>query len=136
MPKNTKQLSSLLFLAQRILHRHVSGRCASSMSILHLETVRYIKDNEAVTMRSLSKYLGITPPSATSLVNDLAEQGLIKRKGNEGDRRVVELEVTAKGKKRLKEGLSNMVLHMDKTLSKLTPEEQEQLVKMLLKITE
>lgn len=52
-----------------------------------------------MSMGDLAAALGIDPPNATVLVNELEEQGLVRRKPNPSDRRSTLVEATAKGEK-------------------------------------
>ena len=61
--------------------------------------VLHLLDSSArVKMRDIAGELNITFPSATSLVNRLYGMGLVKRKADAMDRRVVYIELTPKGR--------------------------------------
>lgn len=51
-----------------------------------------------MSMRELADALGIDPPNATALVDDLEAQGLVRRRPHPGDRRAKLVEATRKGK--------------------------------------
>jgi len=138
MSTNTNQLASLLFLAQRVVQKHArSHNCKiSKLSVLQLETLRFIKENESVTMRALATHLGITPPSATSIIDELSKQGLIERQADATDRRKICLVISLKGEKQLVTCLEEFVKGFDYSMRRLSNSEKEQLIKLLLKITE
>ena len=49
-------------------------------------------------MNSLARFLGVSRPAATGLVDRLIAQGLVRREGDPLDRRIVRVEITAKGR--------------------------------------
>ena len=51
-----------------------------------------------MSMRELAAALGIDPPNATVVVDDLEAQGLVRRRPHPTDRRAKLVEVTRKGK--------------------------------------
>ena len=51
-----------------------------------------------MSMRELADALGIDPPNATVLVDDLEAQGLVRRRPHPTDRRAKVVEATRKGK--------------------------------------
>jgi DNA-binding MarR family transcriptional regulator len=51
-----------------------------------------------MSMRELATALGIDPPNATVVVDDLEAQGLVRRRPHPTDRRAKLVEVTRKGK--------------------------------------
>jgi len=87
-------------------------------------------------MKDVADYLSITPPSATSLIDNLIGSGLITRKLNLEDRRIIRIEITKKGSSFINEHMEEVSKRMRKGLIALTKKEQEQLSKILTKVTE
>jgi len=58
----------------------------------------YLSHNEKCKMNNLAKHLRISPPATTGLIDRLIAQGLVARKDDLRDRRIVWIELTAKGK--------------------------------------
>ena len=53
---------------------------------------------QPLSMRELAEALGIDPPNATVIVDDLEAQGLVRRRPHPTDRRAKLVEATRKGK--------------------------------------
>jgi DNA-binding MarR family transcriptional regulator len=53
---------------------------------------------QPLSMRELADALGIDPPNATVVVDDLESQGLVRRRPHPTDRRAKLVEATRKGK--------------------------------------
>jgi len=90
------------------------------VSFDHIKTFYFIKTEGNPTMKEVADYLGIAPPSATSLINPFVKRGLIKRHFDEKDRRIVRLSVTEKGEKIIEEGYKGIARRLGKILSKLS----------------
>ncbi len=136
MSRKSDQLTSLLLLVQRMVQRHARRHsCAvRQMTVMQLEAMRFIKENEGVTMRQLSQYLGITPPSTTAIIDDLAKKKLIERQADEEDRRKIRLVISKIGDEQLTDCFADFVKRFDRSMKRLTDKEREQLVSLLLKI--
>ena len=130
MNDRIEELISLIFATRRMMFEQKE---ANTCSFLHLITLKYVKD-ESPLMKDLATFLGIAPPSATSLINNLVKAGLVKRSEDEVDRRIVRIEMTKKGEEYLHSHKKKTTEHMRKNLEKLTVKEQDQLRAILEKI--
>jgi DNA-binding MarR family transcriptional regulator len=87
-------------------------------------------------MKEVAEFLCITPPSATSLINDLVEVGMILRLTSENDRRSIRITITQKGEGVLENGIKQISQSMAKNIAKLNQDEQEQLIFILHKFNQ
>ncbi|MBM3817949.1 MAG: MarR family transcriptional regulator [Acidimicrobiia bacterium] len=76
-----------------------------------------------VTIGQLAAAEQVSTPTITRLVVGMERDGLLKRRGDERDGRVVWLEATARGAKILKEGRRRRVAALAAELKTLPPEE-------------
>jgi DNA-binding MarR family transcriptional regulator len=126
-----KELISTIFSTSRKIYKRISdSKIVCFGSPLQRETLRFIMENDGCVMKEVANYLQITPPSATSMTNNLVKAGVIKRQADKRDRRTIRLFITKKGEKTLSTGIQ----HMSKRLSKLSTGEQKNLIKILNKI--
>jgi DNA-binding MarR family transcriptional regulator len=56
-------------------------------------------EQECYTMTELSQILAVTLPTMTAMIDRLIQNGLVTRNRDESDRRVVQVRLTAEGKK-------------------------------------
>ena len=70
---------------------------ALGMSFGRTRAIRRLA-REPLSMGELAAALGIDPPNATVLVDDLEAQGLVRRRAHPTDRRAKVVEATRKGK--------------------------------------
>ncbi|MFX0138372.1 MAG: MarR family winged helix-turn-helix transcriptional regulator [Candidatus Hodarchaeota archaeon] len=88
-----------------------------------------------LTMSQIAKNLGVSMSTATGIVDKIVEQDLAKRERNSGDRRVVKVKLTEKGKK-IALDLNKQSQNWAKMLlSLLTPEEQDSIILILEKVS-
>ncbi len=107
----------------------------ASISKPELLALEAISREEGLMMSDLGKRLDISLSTATGIIDRLIEKKLVKRERNGGDRRVVRVVLTDKGKK------TNLTYQKQKKelfgrmLGTLDPEEQGELIKILEKIS-
>lgn len=135
MESHIDRIIKLIFATNRLLHEQRESQNEKTCSYLHVVTLSYVKKKRPL-MKEVAIALGITPPSATSLVNTIARAQLVKRQADAKDRRTVRIVITAKGEKHLELYKQKAAETLRQNLKRLTSEEQEQLTTILEKINE
>lgn len=105
------------------------------LPLVQMQTMQFIHEHGSATMKNLAEFLMITPPSATVLVENLAQQKYLHRLADKKDRRTIHLRLTAKGVRTLKQAMSEHCRRLEKILGKLTHNEQHEFIKLLSKMT-
>lgn len=136
MPKGTtSELISQIFSVSRLIRESAKDReKIDPFSYLRLEALRYVSERKNPSMKDISDYLCITPPSATSLVNGLVKAKHLERLYDKDDRRIVRLAITQSGKKKLEAGFRDITKRMEKILSNLEEKERRDLIRILQKL--
>ena len=133
-PKKIEYLISLFFNTGRLIkERSCNSKDIDPISMLKLEAIRLI-EVEKPTMKRIAEYLNIKAPSATSLINGLVKVKDVKRITNPNDRRVVQMIVTDKGKKFLKNGLKQMTEKAKEILLKLKQDQIDNFIQIMEEI--
>lgn len=118
------EIADRLHSAAIHLLRRVRGQDESSgLSPARLSALSVVVFAGPVTLGRLASAEQVTPPTMTRLVAALEADGLISRKDDTEDRRVVWLSATAKGKKTLLEGKRRRVHALAAALNGLNSEE-------------
>ncbi len=135
MPKQdkTSEIISLIFLTRRFFHEQMADGSRKTFSFLQYKTLQHIKEKKPL-MKEIADFWGITPPSATSLMDKLIESEMIKRVPDNKDRRIVRIVITKKGEKHLKKGEAEITRKLKEKLKLLSCSEQENLVEILSKL--
>lgn len=134
MENRIDRIISLFFATHRMLHEQKEQGNKKCCSYLHLATLVYVKKNNPL-MKELADFLGISPPSATSLVDTITKSELLERKADMNDRRVVRVRITKKGERYLEAHKQKVAEILRQSIGKLTAKEQDQLSAILEKIS-
>ncbi|OGH66588.1 MAG: hypothetical protein A3B90_00955 [Candidatus Magasanikbacteria bacterium RIFCSPHIGHO2_02_FULL_41_13] len=136
MSTKVQELTRLVRMLKKVLPQNEGSSKMDPFTCLRVHVLEYIVESKNVGMNELSKFLSITPPSATSIVNKLVRSGVIARVADRHDRRKVLLAVTPKGKIVLKKGKAYIEEHMGKIFSVLNNQELEQLIHLVKKLVD
>ncbi|WP_081758627.1 MarR family winged helix-turn-helix transcriptional regulator [Paenibacillus graminis] len=104
------------------------------MTLLITIARRSREGDEGLKVSEISRFMGLTPPTVTQLINSLEAKQMVERLPDVNDRRVVRIKLTEQGEiitRRAKE-------HMNATLNRLVDylgeDESNQLAELLLKV--
>lgn len=98
--------------------------------------LRAISKNPGVHHGTLADALMIRRPNMTTLVNRLAEGGLIERRINKNDRRKVALFLSDKGREWIEAFEADAATHNERTFSALTSQERETFMRLMHKLVD
>jgi DNA-binding MarR family transcriptional regulator len=95
-------------------HFRIFDERKGNTSLLHEEALKVLKENDDIKMADFAKALNITKPSATCLVQNMVESGLITRMYSLEDRRKIKIGLTKKGEETYKDMREEMIDEMRK----------------------
>jgi DNA-binding MarR family transcriptional regulator len=101
----------------------------NSLSLVHLNVVTALETEGAMSMRRLAEALDVADASATGIVDRMEKRGLVERRHDTGDRRVVLVDLTDEGRA----VFSRMVEHRREGLIRILAELADDEVAALLK---
>jgi len=93
-----------------------------------------IHDHGQCKIKTLAKERGISPPTATGLIDRLVRAGYVKRGSDSEDRRVVIVSLTKKGENAAQDFLRTVRNRWKNILIHLTSKEQHQYLNIVKKI--
>ena len=93
-----------------------------------------IAGSPGINQGAVGKVLGIKRANMVSLINELADNALIDRQVDPGDRRALVLSVTKAGQAMLKECLARIAAHEQRMLAGFSAEEKARLLELLGRI--
>jgi DNA-binding MarR family transcriptional regulator len=82
-------------------------------------------------MKNIANRLRITPPSVTSIIESLHDEGLLKREFDEKDRRTIRMTATQKTFKLFFAFKNKKLLILKNLFLKLSNEDKKQLIKII-----
>jgi len=111
--------------SDRLALRALIGR---SVSLTHLHVAAVLQQDGPLPMGHLAKALDVSVASATGIVDRMVERGLVERRHDEHDRRVVEVSLTPDGQQAIDEIDARRRASMERLLGELTIDELQHLL--------
>ena len=105
----------------------------SGLSLSHFEILMYLAHRGEVTMKDISTWLNITPPSASVLIDVLVKKNLVTRVQSDKDRRTIHIIINKEAHKLMNKIHTKKMSIFKKILSKLSNEDKEDLIRILNK---
>lgn len=131
---NEPNLGDLLLLFRRNIRDSIrKGAIKSELTFSEVEVLHFIGIRGEKTMKSISDYLKIKPPSATEIVKSMEKKNLIKRITNGKDKRVVMVRLTEGARRNYISMSKKKEAILDKMTSRLS-EDDEKTLKRIIKI--
>lgn len=85
-----------LFRHQR--HAYVARAPQRDISLPQLYLLANLQERGSLTISELADLVGVTPPSTSAIIDRMEEHGLVERRRDTADRRVVHVEITERGR--------------------------------------
>ncbi len=118
---------------QRGMLAHLHS-CNQSPAQLHVLGV--LREVAPITVSHLAARLGISPPSASAIVDRMVDTGLVTRERSEDDRRIVSVSLTAAGESALKEAIGGRRGWLERVLGRLDAAELRDTIRVLRRLEE
>ena len=107
----SKELLSAITRINKLANNGFRKKNMPNREFMFLKTIKYLKNGEGISEYSskgvkasdLSKFLSITKPAISKLINTLEEKGFVERITDKSDRRVVYINITKNGEQILAE---------------------------------
>ncbi len=97
----TREMSELMPRFVRVFLSRQSGLMKKSADITmsQIAVLHLLRDIPRCKMSTIAKFLNVTTSAATGTVDRMVRSGLLKRVREAGDRRIINIKLTAKGEK-------------------------------------
>ena len=124
------KLVSNFWKISRVLRDTYDGRGSQRRVLTVL-----LKSGDVITQSALTERLDIQPGSASEVLAKLEAAGLIQRTANDKDRRTINISLTENGRVAAQEAYAKRDKVRHELMSNLNETEQEELLKLLEKLT-
>jgi len=128
-------MATFPLIFKKLLKKEESGIC-KNLTPSHTQIMCLLENFGSMPISEIGKKLCISPPNMTPLIDKLIEENLVERIPNSRDRRIVNINLTDKGKEFLKKYKESIVNNLKSKLSDLTEEEQAELNTILGRLKE
>ncbi|HWH13374.1 MAG TPA: MarR family transcriptional regulator [Miltoncostaeaceae bacterium] len=131
-PPVTEFAGQLLFRLWRASHTRTGEALASlGLTPALFALLNVVGAREGAIQQELGAALGIDRSTMVSLVDQLEEAGLARRRTSAADRRAREVAITPEGRRRLRRARQRIAQVEDETLAGLSAEQRRELVTLL-----
>jgi DNA-binding MarR family transcriptional regulator len=134
--KQNDLVDLLLILRRNIFEDIKKEGLKYDLTFSQVEVLHFIGPSGKKTMKNIADYLKITPPSATEIITEMEKKGLVKKKNNKKDRRIVFITLSVMAKKIFILSSKRKVVILNKMISKLNKEDSknlERIIQILIK---
>ncbi|HEX4798984.1 MAG TPA: MarR family transcriptional regulator [Candidatus Paceibacterota bacterium] len=128
-------LEDLILALRRTLSEHLKqSSVQSDLSLMQFEVIIFLQSVKEATMEEIARHFRIKAPSATNHISELEKKGMIRRTSRPGDRRVVCVSLTTKAQNKIHTIRQEKRALYQKFFSKLSPQDVEELKRILTKL--
>ena len=103
--------------------RHLRRWPSGPLSLVHLHVLAVLDEEGPIPMRALAESLDVSQASATGIVDRMEQRGLVERRREDTDRRVIRVASTAAGRELLAGIAAQRRGHLAAVLDELTDDE-------------
>jgi DNA-binding MarR family transcriptional regulator len=128
-PATDTDLAEHLRLAVTRLARRLRQQGDTDASPTQLSALATIERRGPITLGDLAAAERVQPPTVTAAIDRLESQGLVRRRTDTEDRRVVRVETTAAGRKLLARNRSRKTAYLARRLDSLSADERDALAR-------
>jgi DNA-binding MarR family transcriptional regulator len=104
------------------------------INIAEVHVIEFLGDRGSCMMRELAEFLLVAVNTVTSIVDKLEQKKLVRRERDESDRRIVMVQLTAKGQEAFQAILEERLNGCRAMLTPLTEDEQDIFILLMRKI--
>jgi DNA-binding MarR family transcriptional regulator len=113
---------------------HLEEALAPTLTEGQLNVLELLNQHQPMKPSDMLKFLETTPAAITTLIDRMEKGGLVKRKRDEYDRRIVWVTLTPLGDSELARGIALRDHYVSQTLENLSSRNQQLLVYLLGKV--
>ena len=121
-------------ISKGLMQREHNYLTKGDISLPQFWVLNHLYHNEKSKMNCLARHLKISPPATTGMIDRLIAQGMVLRKDDEQDRRIVWIELTAKGRGIIKSINKQKTKTLIKVFEKISPKDRGHYLKILEQI--
>ncbi len=125
---------SLFSMVARMMRNHIQNELPASYSFLQIKILSFVEETVNPSMKDVADELRVTSPAVTSIISKLVLNKDLERVNDRGDRRVIRLKLTSRGKATLRSSMKKIHEKVMQKISLLTSHEQMQFKRILKKL--
>ncbi|SDF40579.1 DNA-binding transcriptional regulator, MarR family [Fontibacillus panacisegetis] len=132
---HTHEFAKLLEVIVKEYQGHMEQELSPTLTTSQLTVLELLEQQDQLKPSDLIPYLSTTPAAVTMLLDRMERGELIRRVRDEGDRRIVWVSITEKGKHEVVRGVEVRNSYLSGILDRISTHNQQLLVYLLGKIS-
>jgi DNA-binding MarR family transcriptional regulator len=129
-----------IIIRDRVIRAHTAhateGEECCELSISQMHAVLATREHGQVTVSELAEIGGVSPPSASAMVDRLVEKGVLLREHSQEDRRKVIVRVSPEAEKTIEKAEQRILQVFVDLVEKIGPETTQKWVEVLERVRE
>jgi DNA-binding MarR family transcriptional regulator len=129
--ESARELLEVVPAVMREIRTQMRTRGSPDLTVPQFRTLAFVNRNKGSSLSEVADHIGLTPPSASMLVDGLIQRGMMTREEHPNDRRRVRLTVTGAGEAILETSTHGTMTYLAKKLSSVSADDREVIVKAM-----
>jgi DNA-binding MarR family transcriptional regulator len=125
------ELLEVVPMVMREIRSQMRSQGSLDLTVPQFRMLAFVNRNKGSSLCEVADHIGLTSPSASTLVDGLLERGLMTREEHPDDRRRVRLAITGRGRAILEASSRGTMAYLSKKLSSVSADEREVIVKAM-----
>jgi DNA-binding MarR family transcriptional regulator len=129
--ESARELLEVVPIVMREIRSQMRSRGSLDLTVPQFRTLAFVNRNKGSSLCEVADHMGLTPPSASTLVDGLIERSMMTREEHPDDRRRVRLAVTSRGQAILEASTRGTMTYLAKKLNSISADDREVIVKAM-----
>jgi DNA-binding MarR family transcriptional regulator len=129
--ESARELLEVVPIVMREIRSQMRSRGSLDLTVPQFRTLAFVNRNKGSSLCEVADHMGLTPPSASTLVDGLIERSMMTREEHPDDRRRVRLAVTSRGQAILETSTRGTMTYLAKKLNSVSADDREVIVKAM-----
>jgi DNA-binding MarR family transcriptional regulator len=129
--ESARELLEVVPTVMRAIRSQMRSRGSLDLTVPQFRALAFVNRNKGSSLCEVADHVGLTSPSASTLVDGLIERGMMTREEHPDDRRRIRLAVTEPGEAILEASTRGTMTYLAKKLSGVSADDREIIVKAM-----
>jgi DNA-binding MarR family transcriptional regulator len=125
------ELLEVVPIVMKEIRSQMRSQGSTDLTVPQFRTLAFVNRNQGSPLCKVADHMGLTSPSASTLVDGLIKRGLMTREDQPDNRRRVRLVVTSRGRAILEASTRGTMAYLAKKLSSVSADNREVIVKAM-----
>src|SRR3990172_5882015 len=125
------QVLEVIPLVMRVIRKEFRSQRDPELTLPEFRSLAFVNRSAGCSLNEVAEHIGLEPPTASKLVENLVQRGLVNREEDRNDRRRVQLSISPKGKKSMDAAYEHTREFLTERLGHLAENEREEVLRAI-----